>query len=473
MKAVHKLAKSIIGRTRTGSLLLLLCHFSFSSAATEHVVDDGELIQAAINKASNGDVIKVMPGTYKETIYIDKENITLSGVIVKGQRPLLDGENTLNDAILAAGHGVIIENFLIKHYKANGIMTQGANNFIIRNNIIVGTSVYGIFPQFGKNGLVSHNILSKVEDAAIYVGMCDNVDVVYNETFDSVMGIETENSQNILIEGNYIHDNAVGFVASLVPGLPIKTATNTLVRNNFIINNNIDNFAPPGAIAAGLPSGVGAFIFAADEVRFEGNIIKNNVSAGIVFADHASFSASAPPDPAMDPRPDKGQVLMNVFVGNGTAPKDDIAAMLVAAGIERGPDLLATGKGRKNCVQNRSSIIEAGTERWTECDAALTTADIKTFQLDKPVESAPLTLEQKGRITYLSVCTGCHTYATTIIGPPMVALQATYAGKPEELVRYLKNPIKKWPGYPEMPPQNYLPDDVLLETAKYVLQLKP
>jgi len=451
----------------------VLYSFTIPILATEHVVKNGELIQDVIRKAVAGDVIKVMPGTYKETIYIDKENITLSGVIVKGERPLLDGENTRNDGILAAGHGVIIENFHIKHYKANGIMTQGANNFIIRNNIIVGTSVYGIFPQFGKNGLVSHNILSKVEDAAIYVGMCDNVDVVYNETFDSVMGIETENSHNILIEGNYMHDNAVGFVASLVPGLPIKTAKNTLVRNNFIVNNNIDNFAPPGAIAAGLPSGVGAFIFAADEARFEGNIIRNNVSAGIVFADHASFSASAPPDPAMDPRPDKGQVLKNVFVDNGTAPKDDIAALLEAAVIKRGPDVLSTGKGRKNCVQNRDSIIEAGTERWSECGAGISTADITSFQLDEPVKSAALTLEQKGRITYLSVCTGCHTYATRIVGPPIVVLQAKYADKPEALAGYIKNPVKNWPGYPEMPPQNYLPDDVLLETAKYVLQLKP
>tara|TARA_B100000497_G_C7693373_1_gene422404 strand:- start:152 stop:1534 length:1383 start_codon:yes stop_codon:yes gene_type:complete len=454
-------------------LIVFLVFISINLPAAEHIVNDGELIQDALRKAASGDVIKVMPGTYKETIYIDKENITLSGVIVKGERPLLDGENTRNDGILAAGHGVVIENFLIKHYKANGIMTQGANNFIIRNNIVVGTSVYGIFPQFGKNGLVSHNILSKVEDAAIYVGMCDNVDVVYNETFDSVMGIETENSHNILIEGNYMHDNAVGFVASLVPGLPIKTAKNTLVRNNFILNNNIDNFAPPGAIAAGLPSGVGAFIFAADEARFEGNIISDNVSAGIVFADHASFSANAPPDPAMDPRPDKGQVLSNVFVNNGSAPKDDIAALLEAAGIKRGPDILSTGKGRKNCVQNRASIIEAGTERWSECAADITTSDIKSFQLEKPIKSAALTLEQKGRITYLSVCTGCHTYASVIIGPPIVALQAKYAGKPEELVKYIKKPTKNWPGFPEMPPQNYLPDDVLLETARYVLELKP
>lgn len=45
------------------------------------VVKDGESIQEAVKAASPGAVIKVMPGTYRETVYIDKDNITLSGVI--------------------------------------------------------------------------------------------------------------------------------------------------------------------------------------------------------------------------------------------------------------------------------------------------------------------------------------------------------------------------------------------------------
>lgn len=451
----------------------LIIALALPAFAGIHTVQDGEKIQDAIRKAKPGDTIRVRPGLYTETIYIDKDNITLSGVIEQGRRPVLDGQNKLNDGILAAGHHVVIENFMIKHYKANGIMTQGANNFIIRNNIVVGASVYGIFPQFGKNGLVSHNILSKVEDAAIYVGMCDNVDILYNEAYDSVMGIETENSHDMLVEGNYVHNNAAGMVVSLVPGLPIKTANNTIIRNNFIYDNNIDNFAPPGAIAASLPSGIGIMVFGADGAILEGNIIKNNISAGAIFADHGSFSDTAPPDPAMDPRPDRNMVLKNTFINNGNAPKDDIGALLAAAGIKRGPDLLATGKGRKNCVADRQSIREAGTERWTDCDKDATSTHITSLRLPEPVPSKELTLEQKGRITYLSVCTGCHTYAARIVGPPIITIQALYKDKPEEMVKWLKKPTKKWPGYPEMPPQDYLPDEVLLEVAKYILSYKP
>ena len=97
------------------------------------IVKDGESIQEAVNKAKPGDQIKVMPGTYKETVYIDKDDITLTGVIIKGEWPTLEGEHKLNDAILYSGNNFTVENFLITHYKGNGVMGQAGNNFIIRN----------------------------------------------------------------------------------------------------------------------------------------------------------------------------------------------------------------------------------------------------------------------------------------------------------------------------------------------------
>ena len=108
------------------------------------VVKDGESIQDAVKQASPGAVIKVMPGTYKETVYIDKDDIVLSGVIEQGNYPVLEGEGQRNDAILYSGNGITIENFWITHYKGNGIMGQAGNNFVIRNNIVVDTGVYGI-----------------------------------------------------------------------------------------------------------------------------------------------------------------------------------------------------------------------------------------------------------------------------------------------------------------------------------------
>ncbi|MES1263668.1 MAG: cytochrome-c peroxidase, partial [Peristeroidobacter soli] len=68
------------------------------------VVKDGESILSAVKAAPKGTIIRVMPGTYHETVYIDKDDIRIIGVIEHGKRPVLDGEKKLNDAILYSGN---------------------------------------------------------------------------------------------------------------------------------------------------------------------------------------------------------------------------------------------------------------------------------------------------------------------------------------------------------------------------------
>ena len=66
----------------------------------------GQSIQQAVKQAKSGDVIHVYPGTYHETVYIDKDSISLTGVIVNGEWPTLDGQGKLNDAISYSGNNV-------------------------------------------------------------------------------------------------------------------------------------------------------------------------------------------------------------------------------------------------------------------------------------------------------------------------------------------------------------------------------
>ena len=73
--------------------LWLYC-ITFSSLAISAVLEvkDGQSIQAAVAKAKAGDTIKVFPGTYHETIYVDKDDISLVGIVENGEWPHLDGE---------------------------------------------------------------------------------------------------------------------------------------------------------------------------------------------------------------------------------------------------------------------------------------------------------------------------------------------------------------------------------------------
>ena len=435
-----------------------------------HQVKDGESIQAAVVKAQPGDTIQIMPGTYVETVYIDKDDIHLIGVIEKGEWPTLEGEGRLNDAILYSGNGIVIENLKITHYKGNGIMGQAGNNFEIRNNLIVDTGVYGIFPQLGKNGIIEHNVISGIEDAAIYVGMSDNIHVAHNEVFDSVAGIEIENSRHAIVENNYTHHNTGGILAFVTPGLPIKTTYDVIIRNNFVVDNNTANFGAPGSTVAGIPAGTGILVMAADDVIIEGNIISNNKTAGIIITDHGN-AANVTLDPDSDPNSDRVMILNNFMLNNGYDTIDEVKGLMLTEFKTGNPDIVRVGPTKDSCIINRHQYVTVGLDDFAECDFT-NTASIDTYLLPEPVPPRQIVVADQGKLTYMGICTGCHTYTGRMIGPPIQVIQALYMENPQGLADYIAAPVKKREDYPEMPPQNYLSPEARLAVAEYILTLE-
>ncbi len=433
----------------------------------EITVNAGESIQAAVKAAEPGTTINIMPGTYSETVYIDKDNIRLIGVIEQGKRATLDGLGKLNDAILYSGNNVVVENLHITRYKGNGIMGQAGNNFEIRNNVIVDTGIYGVFPQLGTNGVVEYNVISGIEDAAIYIGMSDNVHVAHNHVFDSVAGIEIENSRHAIVENNNVHNNTGGILAFVTPGLAIKTTYDVIIRNNFINDNNHDNFGAPGSIVAGIPPGTGILVMAADRVVIESNIITNNKTAGILIVDHGS-AANVSDDPESEPNPDNVSVLDNVMLNNGYQTIPEIKGLMALELKYVEPDVVHVSEGSGSCIANRSRYKTVGVGDFADCDFD-NTDKIITYLLDTPVAAREIAPSERGQIAYLGVCSGCHSYNGRLIGPSIQTIQALYFENPEGLAAYITKPIKKRDDYPEMPSQAYLGEETLQAVAEYVL----
>ncbi len=433
------------------------------------VVNDGESIQQAVQSAEPGTTIHVMPGTYKETVYIDKDGIRLIGVIVGSERPVLDGEGELNDAILFSGNNIVVENFTITRYKGNGIMSQAGNNWEIRNNYIVDTGIYGIFPQLGQNGVVEYNVVSGIADAAIYIGMSDNVHVAYNDVYDSVAGIEIENSRHAVVEANRVYNNSGGILAFITPGLPIKTTFDVIIRNNFVLSNNHVNFGAPGSTVAGIPSGTGILVMAADDVVIEGNIIKDNKNAGILITDHANAS-NVTTDPESDPNSDGIKILNNTMINNGYETITEIKALMLTELKTGNPDIVNVGLSKDSCIVSRQQYVTVGIGKFGDCDF-MNTLNIGNYLLET-VPPRVISPEDQGKIAYLGICAGCHTYTGRMIGPPVQIIQALYMDNPQGLAEYIANPIKKRDDYPEMPPQNYLDEATRLAVAEYMLDVK-
>jgi len=433
-------------------------------------VKPGESIQEAVGDANPGDLIRVYPGVYNETVYIDKDNISLQGVIENGEWPVLDGQKKMNDAILYSGNGVLVENMKITNYKGNGIMGQAGNNYVIRNNWIVDTGVYGIFPQFGKNGVVERNILTGIEDAAIYIGMCDNIDVRFNEVYGNVAGIEIENSRHALVEFNYAHDNTGGILAFLTPGLPIKTCFDVIIRSNYVYNNNTKNFGAVGSTVSHIPAGTGILIMAADDITLENNIVMGNDNAGITITDYGYAGVDHASDPESEPNSDRITVLDNFMSNNGNNPLADVKALMMTQLSKKGPDIIAVGGGVGSCIVNPGRYRTFGVGKYANCTTT-GTGSVRTYMLNKPVAPRNTTIAEKGKMTFYGVCSGCHAYNTRLVGPPVNVIQALYKDNAAGIAGYIANPVHKREDYPEMPPQNYLTEETRQAVAEYILTL--
>ncbi len=435
-------------------------------------VEDGQSIQEAVKAAEPGTTIHVMPGTYNETVYIDKDGIRLLGIIKGSERATMDGGGTLNDAILFSGNNIVVEGFLITKYKGNGIMSQAGNNYEIRDNIIIDTGVYGIFPQLGTNGVVEHNVISGIEDAAIYVGMSDNVHVAFNEVFDSVAGIEIENSRHAIVESNFIYNNTGGVLAFITPGLPIKTTYDVIIRNNWISNNNTPNFGAPGSTVGGIPAGTGIMVMAADDVVIEGNIITNNKTVGIMSVDHhtAAQLTNVTIDPEADPNSDGMKILNNTMHNNGYETIDEIRALMLADFKTGNPDIFVVGPSKDSCIINRHRYVHSGVDDFGTCEFT-NTHNIANYLLP-PVPPRVIEPGERGKIAYLGICAGCHTFSGRMIGPPVQIIQALYMDDPQRLADWIASPTKVRDDYPEMPTQVYLDPETRLAVAEYMLSRK-
>jgi parallel beta-helix repeat protein len=295
-----------------------------------------------VDAARPGDTIEVEPGTYRQSVLVDVDHITLRGLVRGGQRAVLDGEDTLTDAVIASGHGFTIEGFALRDYTSNGITVQGATGVVFRDLVVDRTGLYGVYPVECRDVLVERVVVTGAKDAAIYVGQSADIVVRKSEVHDNVTGIEIENSTNALVEDNDAHHNTGGILVFLLPNNPSKVGHDTRVLRNRVIANNHPNFGDPNAIVSKVPAGTGIFIMGADRTEVAGNEIRGNDSVGVAVI---SLAMAFPPGATFDvgPIPEDNRIHDNVLADNGRHPAPAVKEI---AG--RGVDLLWDGSGWTN-----------------------------------------------------------------------------------------------------------------------------
>jgi len=297
-----------------------------------------ESIQAAVDAASPGDVVKVNPGDYIEThggsvaVRITKplKLIAKSKLPDVKVRILPDPDNPLqNNGIVVepANPGdpdidrILIKGFTVEGFENNGIWLKHTKNFKIKNNETINNLENGIWPTLSANGLVKKNVSYGSLDSALWIEASENVRVIKNDLHHAPTGLEVTISQNLLLKGNDVHDNTVGvgLYHSAAAGLPLNDLKGDWqVIGNNIHDNNEPNTAPGGQAAALIP-GIGLLLIGPDDNLIQKNTITGNEFIGLAVVDWCTANdctTNPPEDP--DSQPANNQIIGNTITGNGT-----------------------------------------------------------------------------------------------------------------------------------------------------------
>jgi len=380
-----------LARVSIGAVLVLgLAVVSAPTAATVKsvTVNPGDSIQAAIDAASSGDTINVMPGDYMETTP-GPAAITITkslNLIAKSKLPTTKVRIVPNPAFPGQIHGILvqpandgdpdinklkIQGFTVEGFNNMGIYLRHVNNFTIQGNESINNHENGIFPTLSANGTVKQNVAYGSLDSALWVEGSQKINVIKNELAASPTGLEITISNDITVQQNNIHDNTigVGLYNASTAGLPQNEWPagpygNWNIMNNHVHHNNFQNPVSGDSEVAALPYGGGILVLGVQNVQVQKNQVDRNDLVGIAVVDYClvtlgtSFNCTDNPPPAISPpAPDSDKVLKNTLVDNHAYPAGPYAGLASdILEIQFDP----TTSGLNNCYSDNKITNENG-----------------------------------------------------------------------------------------------------------------
>ena len=278
----------------------------FATADT-HVVHPGESIQAAVDAASPGDTILVTPGTYRESVRIVTDGLTLRAhgpVTLKPPKYSHSGcylpehvgicivpSDFDPNTFTYAGNrvrDVTVSGFRVVGFEGIGVFGFGTQNLTVSHVVAIDNTGYGVASFEGIGTTFTRNEASGSHDAGIYVGDSLNANALVkdNRSWGNAIGILVRHVQNAIVSGNEVWGNCLG-VFLLNDGQAGGSGHTAVMNNTVVANNEVcEQFGPPGYLP---PLGGGGIVLTGSQHNaiFQ-NVVRDNqgttlFSGGIVL----------------------------------------------------------------------------------------------------------------------------------------------------------------------------------------------
>lgn len=300
------------------------------AADTIHVPGDLATIQAAVDAAQPGDVIRISAGTYNEAVVIDtKMDITLKG----GKKATVDGggvntpftiQNStgvtldgiaIDDGVtgvsITGSTTVVVQRCMISNHSADGVRAESSTGVVVQKSLIITIGGHGVDFSNGGAGAASSSTVAK-----------------------NVFVFVTQNMVNVDGTGNLVEKNKaanVGGIAVVANGTGATVQKNKIggtTGATILIDGNANTVLKNKIILSGA-AGV--------QVNGDDNLVEKNKIAE---------SGAA----CIDIEGSDNQILSNkltVAGGNGIELGDLVSPLGTATGnvLERNKSILSTAAG--------------------------------------------------------------------------------------------------------------------------------
>jgi hypothetical protein len=283
------------------------------------VPEEYPTIQAAVDAAQPGDLVRIGPGTYHEQVVVGpaKRDVVLRGT--DRNRVVLDGGNgTRFDGITVHADGVAVENLTVRGFASDAVLfmpPKGArkqlNGWRASFVTAANNGLHGIDALGARGGTIDHVWASGHGAAGLRIGDCRPCDSLVTDSVAErgMAGFEgADSGGNVVVARSLFRDNRVGvLLVSAGKEAPLHQQDTTVVGN--VIADNDNQFAP----GHGEGFGVGVLVRGGRRDGLARNRITGHPGAGVLLT--ASDDAPAAEDSV------QGNVLHDNGVDLALAPR--------------------------------------------------------------------------------------------------------------------------------------------------------
>ncbi|WP_457028544.1 right-handed parallel beta-helix repeat-containing protein [Kitasatospora sp. P5_F3] len=274
------------------------------AASSLHVVHPGESIQRAVDGARPGDIVQLLPGTYRESVQITVPDLTVRGI---GPATVIAPPSTQAESACAtAGHGVCvtgtadrivsgvrIESLAVEGFRKNGLSASRTDQLSVHRVLVRDNGQQGISLERSTRTVITDNEARDNGQSGVFLansvdeegGALDTrgTEISRNRLVGNRIGVVLRRTRELTVDHNSITANCGGVFVVGDEGVP--RAGSLTVRQNHVYENN--KYCPPTP-RLGYIQGTGILLTGAEDTLVTDNRVEDNdgaseMSGGIVL----------------------------------------------------------------------------------------------------------------------------------------------------------------------------------------------